>query len=74
MRDLKDDLEWLDKCQKHTDLSDDLLVARGQQTRRGFDRHAPDFEYGITFVESTIAREWLERAIGAENEISPPKL
>lgn len=66
VRHLETDLEWLDKCQRHIDLSDDYLESKGQATRKGFDKHAPDFEYGITFVESTIAREWLERAIKSE--------
>ena len=66
MRDLKTDLEWLIKSQDKTDLSDDYLESNGQATRTGFGEYAPGFEYGITFVESTIAREWLERAIKAE--------
>ncbi len=68
MRDLNNDLAWISKCQDRVDLPDVHLGEIGQTTRKDFGNHAPDFEYGITFVESTIAREWLERAIKAEGK------
>jgi hypothetical protein len=70
MRNLNNDLEWLVKCQNNTDLSDSYLQEHGQTTRKDYDNRTCDFEYGITFVESSIAREWLERAIKAENILS----
>ena len=68
MRDLQKDLEWLSACQDNRDLSDSYLVeyCPNNRTRENYQDYAPDFEYGITFVESCIAREWLERAIKAE--------
>ncbi len=66
MRDLDEDLKWLTKSQNRTDLSDEYLQEHGQATREDYEGRACDFDYGITFVESTIAREWLERAIKAE--------
>ncbi len=68
MRDLNTDLKWLSEGQNRTDLSDAYLETHGQRTRMDLQSYAPDFEYGITFVESTIAREWLERAIRAEEK------
>ena len=58
MRNLSTDLEWLSKKQNHSDLSDAYLEGQGLRTRQDYQNNAPDFEYGITFVESTIAREW----------------
>ena len=66
MRDLNADLMWLLEHQDRSDLSDAYLKTTGQVTRENFQNYAPDFEYGITFVETTIAREWLDRAIKAE--------
>jgi hypothetical protein len=68
VRDLNEDLKWLSKSQSHSDLSDDYLKEIGNSTREDLQDNAPDLMYGITFVESTIAREWLERAIKAEGK------
>ncbi len=68
MRDLNKDLQWLTNCQKMKDLSDDFIAKRVTTTRKQFQTEAPELSYGITFVESTIAREWLERAIKAETK------
>lgn len=68
MRDLNADLKWLSEKQKATDLSDGYLREIHCPTRDDFQSVAPDFSYGITFVESNIAREWLERAIKAEGK------
>lgn len=65
MRDLKADLKWLTLSQSTSDLSDGFLKARKCNTRERWQGQAYEFAYGITFVESTIAREWLERAIKA---------
>ena len=67
MRDLQKDMEWLTKGQYRIDLSDVYLRERGQSTRADYEGRTPEYEYGISFVESSIAREWLERAIRAEN-------
>ncbi len=68
VRDLQKDLEWLSRCQERRDLSDDYLKQYCPEcdTREGYDNYAPDWKYGITFVESKIAKEWLDRAIEAE--------
>ncbi len=68
MRDLNADLKWLSNGQRLTDLSDDSLLERHCATRKDYANRVCDFSYGITFVESTIAREWLERAIKAEGK------
>lgn len=68
MRDLQNDLSWLIKSQQQ-DLSDDYLQKCSHTTRSAFQYYAPNWCYGITFVESNIAREWLERAIKAEKEL-----
>jgi len=72
LRDLNKDLEWLSESQRRKDLSDDYLkeINPFNNTRGDFQDNAPDLSYGITFVESTIAREWLERAIKAEEKLS----
>ena len=72
MRDLNKDLEWLSNSQRSKDLSDNYLLEANpfNTTRLDYNDHAPDLVYGITFVESEIAREWLERAIKAENNYS----
>lgn len=68
MRDLQKDLEWLSESQNKRDLSDEYLkeYCPNNRTREDYKDRAPDFSYGITFVESTVAREWLKRAITAE--------
>lgn len=68
MRDLSKDLEWLENAQCKKDLSDEFLISRGSTTQKAYENQAPEFEYGITFVESTIAKEWLLRAISAERK------
>ena len=70
MRNLYDDLKQLNKDQDRFDLTDDYLLEHGNRTRLEFnDRLGYEFSYGITFVESWIAEEWLKRAIEAENEL-----
>jgi hypothetical protein len=66
MRDLQYDLKCLTERQQKCDLPDDYLESNNNITRKFYENNAPEFSYGITFVESTIAREWLERAIKAE--------
>lgn len=70
MRDLHKDLEWLIESQNSRDLSDEWLKERGNTTREEYQDYAPDWLYGITWVESTIAGEWLQRAIIAEDKLS----
>jgi len=71
MRDLNKDLEWIERDQGNKDLSDEYLKEHDCfSTRERYQNYAPDFQYGITFVESIIAKEWLDRAIKAENELS----
>jgi len=65
-RNLHTDLRWLMEQQHLTDLSDEYLKKKQCDTRADYANKACDFSYGITFVESSIAREWLERAIRAE--------
>ena len=67
-RNLSTDLSWLLKGQSQKDLSDTELAAKGFFTRKEYQDQALDFAYGITFVESTIAMEWLARAIKAEEK------
>lgn len=71
MRNLENDLEWLSRSQDRKDLSDEYLKESRPDnlTREEYQDVAPEFSYGITFVESDIAREWLERAIKAEELI-----
>lgn len=71
MRNLENDLEWLSRSQDGKDLSDEYLKGNcpDNLTREEYQDVAPEFSYGITFVESDIAREWLERAIKAEELI-----
>lgn len=69
MRDLHKDLEWLIKCQNSRDLSDESLRECEHSTREEYQDYAPDWLYGITWVESTIAGEWLQRAIIAEAKL-----
>lgn len=68
MRDLSKDLKWLSNCQNSRDLSDEYIKKYYPEcdTRELYNNYAPDWKYGITFVESKIAREWLDRAIEAE--------
>jgi hypothetical protein len=70
MRDLNKDLQLLIADQTLNDLSDEYLAAKGHITHAEIsDEHlAFDLMCGITFVESNIAREWLERAIKAESK------
>jgi hypothetical protein len=69
MRNLKEDLKWLKSGQSKIDLSDEALKKHGLQTRKDFSDRVCDFSYGISFVESSIAREWLERSIKAEGDV-----
>lgn len=69
MRNLQEDLKWLEESQRR-DLSDEYLSQQGCDTREAYQNYAPDFSYGITFVESDIAYEWLLRAIKAEKLLS----
>lgn len=71
MRDLESDLKQLDRDQDRRDLSDTYLESINHHPTRAEMTYAIAFEYsyGITFVESDIAREWLERAIKAESEL-----
>lgn len=66
-RDLAADLAELDDKQRRTELSDEYLAENDNSTRADYDL-ASDFAYGIIFVEATIARDWLERALAAEAE------
>lgn len=69
LRNLNKDLKWLSDCQRSRDLSDDYLKNdMRNMTREDYQNSATELVYGITFVESTIAREWLERAIEAEKK------
>lgn len=70
MRDLKADKAWLDQSRLEYDLTDSYILDNNLNgsTREEYQNHAPEWAYGITFVESTIAKEWLERAITAEAE------
>ncbi len=71
MTDLEKDLVWLETSQKQNDLSDNYLKENGFKiTRDLYQNTAPELAYGITFVESSIARKWLERAIKAETELT----
>ncbi len=71
MRNLQNDLEWLEAGQNRYDLSDEWLKENDcPRYRDEFDNLVAEFAYGITFVESWIAREWLERAIKAEAELT----
>jgi hypothetical protein len=64
MRNLQEDLKWLEKSKNARDLSDDYLrEINHHTTRENYQNYAPDFSYGITFVESDIAYEWLQRAL-----------
>lgn len=69
MRDLQNDLEWLIKSQNSRDLTDEWLKENGNSTREEYQNYAPEWLYGITWVESTIAGEWLQRAIIAESKL-----
>jgi len=69
MRDLQNDLEWLIKSQNSRDLTDEWLKENGNSTRKEYQNYAPEWLYGITWVESTIAGEWLQRAIIAESKL-----
>lgn len=69
MRDLEQDLIQLNSGQKRRDLSDGYLLENRYPTRKEYENRAHDFAYGITFIESSIAKEWLERAIKAEKKI-----
>ena len=68
MRNLQEDFNWLSTGQNRNDLSDKYLKDKGRSTRDFYANRICDFDYGITFVETSIAREWLERAIKAETE------
>jgi hypothetical protein len=70
MRDLQADFEWLFKSKNSRDLSDGFLISQGCKTRECYQDYAPEFNYGITFVESDIAGEWLERAMKAEKKLA----
>ena len=71
MRDLDEDLKTVVAFQEHTDLSDTYLKKCSTPcTLRTEIGIIGEYTYGISFVESTIAREWLERAINAENELN----
>ena len=65
MRDLRQDFEWLTREKMKKDLADDKVIFK----RKDFHDFAPEYEYGITFVESDIAYEWLTRAIEAEEKL-----
>ena len=65
MRDLRQDFEWLTREKMKKDLADDKVIFK----RKDFNDFAPEYEYGITFVESDIAYEWLTRAIEAEEKL-----
>ena len=71
MRDLQADLTELKKCQARCDLNDKFLKESDimECLRSDIEEIAREFIYGISFVESTIAKEWLERAIKAEAEV-----
>lgn len=69
MRDLNKDLDWLMICKNKKDLTDDYLKEICSTTRKTYQDYAPEYEYGITFVESDIAYEWLTRAIEAEEKL-----
>jgi hypothetical protein len=70
LRDLKEDLKWLHECQSNRDLSDEFLIENNRGVGRAeYQNYAPELQYGITFVESDIAREWLQRAIDAEAKL-----
>ena len=65
LRDLRQDFEWLTREKMKKDLADDKVIFK----RKDFNDFAPEYEYGITFVESNIAYEWLTRAIEAEEKL-----
>jgi hypothetical protein len=68
MRDLEKDLIWVERDQDRYDLSDEWLIKEKTiDSRENYQERLAEWLYGITFVESTIAREWLERAIKAES-------
>jgi len=67
MRDLHKDLKELETSREYSDLPDEYLEKEGLDTRVEFPEVCQEMKYGITFVESTVAKEWLERAINAEN-------
>lgn len=69
MRDLNKDLDWLMICKNKKDLTDDYLKEICSTTRKTYQDYAPEYEYGITFVESDIAYEWLTRAVEAEEKL-----
>lgn len=69
MRDLNKDLDWLMICKDKKDLTDDYLKEICSTTRKTYQDYAPEYQYGITFVESNIAYEWLTRAIEAEEKL-----
>ncbi|HEY8464210.1 MAG TPA: hypothetical protein VIM29_09360 [Bacillota bacterium] len=71
MRDLNNDLKWLTESKQARDLSDDYLQEINHHTtREAYQNYAPEFSYGITFVESNIALEWLQRAVEAEKRLN----
>lgn len=69
MRNLKEDLEKVETIQNRWDLSDEYLKEHNCSTRNNVDLMG-EYSYGITFIESDIAREWLERAIFAEEKLN----
>ena len=75
MRDLREDLKNLFTTKFKTDLPDEYLAENGELTREYYHNMgiAQDLSYGITFVESNIALEWLERAVNAENRLEELK-
>ena len=64
MRDLNKDLEWLSNSQRSKDLSDNYLLEANpfNTTRLDYNDHATDLVYGITFVESEIARRVVRKS------------
>jgi hypothetical protein len=67
MRNLVKDLEELNKLRENIDLPDEHLEKEGCTIREEINTIASEMSYGITFTESTVSKEWLERAINAEN-------
>lgn len=73
-RDLNADMTRLAKDQCDKDLSDELLLEEyGVEIRKQLldaGRLGLELRYGVTFVESNIAKEWLTRAIQAEKQVA----
>ena len=68
MRNLNEDLKELEARMSKHNYSDEYLKENDIPTREECGTIGVECYYGITYVESNIAKEWLDRAIKAEAE------